>query len=140
LKIQVTENYKIEIGGQILDFGHKGKVSHIVYLFYLINHNGGFGRKDLSIGGVAREKFMSLYNHIYSKIYEDEVDRYVKGITSVHSRISTRIKNQLNIEALAHKYGFNSSNTKQDVTVYNIDISPEHLSIPSDLLGFKVSC
>jgi hypothetical protein len=139
LKIQVTENYKIEIGGHLLDFGHKGKLSHIVYLFYLINHNGGFGRKDLSTGGVAREKFMALHNHIYGKIYEDEVDRYVRGITPVHSRISTRLKNQLNIEALAHKYGFNSSKTKQDVTVYNIDISPEHLSIPSDLLGFKVS-
>ena len=139
LKIQVTKNYKIEIGGHPLDFGHKGKLSHIVYLFYLINHNGGFGRKDLSTGGVAREKFMLLYNHIYSKIYEDEVNRYVKSITSVHSRISTRIKNQLNIEALAHKYGFNSSNTKQDVTVYYIDISPEHLSIPSDLLSFKVN-
>ena len=82
---------------------------------------------------------MLLYNHIYSKIYEDEVNRYVKSITSVHSRISTRIKSQLNIEALAHKYGFNSSNTKQDVTVYYIDISPEHLSIPSDLLSFKVN-
>ena len=139
LKIQVTENYKIEIGGQPLDFGHKGKLSHVVYLFYLINHKSKFGRKDLSIGGVAHEKFMLLYNHIYSKIYEDEVNRYVKSITSVHSRISTRIKNQLNIEALAHKYGFNSSNTKQDVTVYYIDISPEHLSIPSDLLSFKVN-
>ena len=140
LKIQVTENYKIEIGGHPLDFGHKGKLSHIVYLFYLINHNGGFGRKDLSKGGIAREKFMLLYNHIYSKIYDDEVDRYVKSITTVHSRISTRLKNQLNIEALAHKYGFQSSNTKQDVTVYNIDISPEHLCVPAKLFDFRVSC
>ena len=140
LKIQVTKNYKIEIGGHPLDFGHKGKRSHIAYLFYLINHNNRFGRMDLLRGGVAREKFMALHNHIYGKIYEDEADRYVNNINSTHSRISTRLKNQLNIEALAHKYGFSSSKIKQDVTVYYIDISPEHLSIPSDLLSFKVSC
>ena len=140
LKIQVTKNYKIEIGGHPLDFGHKGKRSHIAYLFYLINHNNRFGRMDLLRGGVAREKFMALHNHIYGKIYEDEVDRYVNNINPTHSRISTRLKNQLNIEALAHKYGFSSSKIKQDVTVYYIDISSEHLSIPSKLLDFKVSC
>jgi hypothetical protein len=83
---------------------------------------------------------MALHNHIYGKIYEDEVDRYVNNINPTHSRISTRLKNQLNIEALAHKYGFSSSKIKQDVTVYYIDISSEHLSIPSKLLDFKVSC
>ena len=64
MKIQVTENYKIEIGGQPLDFGHKGKLSHVVYLFYLINHKVGLDVRIFQEGGVAQEKFMLLYNHL----------------------------------------------------------------------------
>jgi hypothetical protein len=139
LKIEITQDHEIKIGGQIIDFGHKGKVSHIVYLFYLINHGVGIGRKDLSKEGIVREKFMSLYNHVYNKIYDDEVDRYVNSITSVHSRISTRLKNQLNIESLAHKYGFNSSKIDQDISVYNIDVSQKYLILPSTLNTFKIN-
>jgi hypothetical protein len=139
LKIEVTPDYDIKIGGQIIDFGHKGKISHIVYLFYLINYENGIGSKDLSKQGIVREKFKSLHKKIYENIYEDEIDRYVKNITSVHSRISTRLKNQLKIESLAHKYGFKSSKTNQDVYVYNIDLSQEHLILPTELNTFKIS-
>lgn len=139
LKIEVTQDYEIKIGGQIIDFGHKGKISHVVYLFYLINHDIGIGRNDFSKEGIVREKLKSLYNQIYNKIYDDEIDRYVKSITSVHSRISTRLKNQLKIESLAHKYGFNSSKTSQDVTVYNIYLSQDYLELPSTLNTFKIN-
>lgn len=139
LKIEVTPDYDIKIGGQIIDFGHKGKISHIVYLFYLINHEIGIGSKDLSKLGIVREKFKSLHKKIYENIYDDEIDRYIKNITSVHSRISTRLKNQLKIESLAHKYGFKSSKTRQDIYIYNIDISKEHLELPPDLNTFKIN-
>ena len=139
LKIEVTQDYEIKIGGQIIDFGHKGKISHVVYLFYLINHDIGIGSKDFSKEGVVREKLKSLYNQIYNKIYDDEIDRYVKSIRSVHSRISTRLKNQLKIESLAHKYGFNSSKTSRDVTVYNIYLSQDYLVLPSRLNTFKIN-
>lgn len=139
LKIEVTQDYDIKIGGQIIDFGHKGKVSHIVYLFYLINQGIGIGRKDLSKDQKVREKFKSLYNHIYVKIFDDEIDRYINTITSVHSRISTRLKNQLKIESLAHRYGFNSTKTDQDVSIYNIDVSQEHLILPPELNSFKIN-
>ena len=97
------------------------------------------GSKDFSKEGVVREKLKSLYNQIYNKIYDDEIDRYVKSIRSVHSRISTRLKNQLKIESLAHKYGFNSSKTSRDVTVYNIYLSQDYLVLPSRLNTFKIN-
>jgi hypothetical protein len=138
-KKEVIEKYKIKIGGEIIEFGHKGKISHIVYLFYLINPDLGIGSEDLSKQGIVREKFKSLYKKIYEEIYDDEVDRYIKNITSVHSRISTRLKNQLKIESLAHKYGFNSTKVAQDVYVYNIDVSQEHLILPPELNTFKIN-
>lgn len=138
-KKEEIEKYKIKIGGQIIEFGHKGKISHIVYLFYLINPNLGIGSEDLSKQGIVREKFKLLYKKIYEEIYDDEVDRYIKNITSVHSRISTRLKNQLKIESLAHKYGFNSTKVAQDVYVYNIDVSQEHLILPPELNSFKIN-
>ena len=138
-KKEVIEKYKIKIGGEIIEFGHKGKISHIVYLFYLINPDLGIGSEDLSKQGIVREKFKSLYKKIYEEIYDDEVDRYIKNITSVHSRISTRLKNQLKIESLAHKYGFNSTKIAQDVYVYNIDVTQDHLILPPELNTFKIS-
>ena len=138
LKIQVLEDYTINIGGQAIDFGHKGKMSHVVYLFYLINNQVGIGKKDLIAEGKARDKFILLYNHIYKRVYDDEVNRYVNNITSVHSRISTRLKNILNIESLAHKYGFSSKKIDQDVSVYSIDIDNNHLIFPSELKEFTV--
>jgi hypothetical protein len=138
-KKEVIEKYKIKIGGEIIEFGHKGKFSHIVYLFYLINPDLGIGSEDLSKQGIVREKFKSLYKKIYEEIYDDEVDRYIKNITSVHSRISTRLKNQLKIESLAHKYGFNSTKIAQDVYVYNIDVTQDHLILPPELNTFKIS-
>ena len=139
LKIEVTQDYEIKIGGQIIDFGHKGKLYHVVYLFYLININVGIGSNELSKQGIVREQFKSLYNHLYKKIYDYEIESYIKNITSIHSRISTKLKNQLNIESLAHKYRFNSSKTRQDVYVYNIDVSQEDLVLPSILNTFKIS-
>ena len=138
LKIQVLDDYIINIGGQTIDFGHKGKMSHVVYLFYLINNQIGIGKKDLIAEGKARDKFILLYNHMYKRIYDDEVNRYVNNITSVHSRISTRLKNILNIESLAHKYGFRSKKIDQDVSVYSIDIDNNHLIFPSELKEFTV--
>ena len=138
LKIQVLDDYIINIGGQTIDFGHKGKMSHVVYLFYLINNQIGIGKKDLIAEGKARDKFILLYNHMYKRIYDDEVNRYVNNITSVHSRISTRLKNILNIESLAHKYGFSSKKIDQDVSVYSIDIDNNHLIFPSELKEFTV--
>lgn len=138
LKIEVSGDYKLSIGGQSIDFGHKGKMSHVVYIFYLINNHIGIGKRDLLKSGKAREKFKNLYNHLYKSIYDDEMNRYVNNITSVHSRISTRLKNQLNIESLAHKYGFNSEKVNQDITVYSIDVNKENLILPFDLKEFML--
>ena len=82
---------------------------------------------------------------ILQKNYDDAKKIYENGLNEEEDVEQLEItlgslKNQLNIEALAHKYGFSSSKIKQDVTVYYIDISSEHLSIPSKLLDFKVSC
>ena len=138
LRVEVSEDYSISIGGQSIDFGHKGKRAHVIYLFFLINNHLGIGRRDLMDNGRARSKFIELYNHIYKKIYDDEVNSYVKNITSVHSRISTLLKNTLTIESLAHKYGFSSKKIDQDVSVYSIDIDNNHLIFPSELKEFTV--
>ena len=138
LRVEVSEDYSISIGGQSIDFGHKGKRAHVIYLFFLINNHLGIGRRDLMDNGRARTKFIELYNHIYKKIYDDEVNSYVKNITSVHSRISTLLKNTLTIESLAHKYGFSSNKIDQDVSVYSIDIDNNHLIFPSELKEFRV--
>lgn len=96
----------------------------------------GIGKRDLSDNGKARSKFIGLYNHIYKKIYDDEIKSYITSITSVHSRISTLLKNTLTIESLAHKYGFSSKKIDQDVSVYSIEVSKEHLIYPSELEAF----
>jgi hypothetical protein len=139
LKVEVSNNFEINIGGQKIDFGHKGKMSHVVYLFFLLNNRVGIGKKDLSENGSARDKFISLYNHLYKKVYPEELNSYVNNITSVHSRISNRIKNTLNIEALAYKYGFSSRKINQDVTVYSIDVSIKNLYYPLDLKQFIIT-
>jgi translation initiation factor IF-1 len=138
-KKEVIEKYKIKIGGQIIEFGKKGKLYHVAYLFYLINPDLGIGSNDLSKQGIVREKFKSLYVLIYKNIYDYEIESYIKNITSIHSRISTKLKNQLSIESLAHKYGFKSKKISQDVSVYNIDLSKEHLILPPELNTFKIS-
>ncbi len=138
-KKEVIEKYKIKIGGQIIEFGKKGKLYHVAYLFYLINPDVGIGSDDLSKQGIIREKFKSLYNHIYIKIYDYEIESYIKNITSIHSRISTKLKNQLSIESLAHKYGFISDKIAQDVSVYYIKVSQEHLILPPELNSFKIN-
>jgi len=138
LKIEVSENYSISIGGQIIDFGHKGKVSHTVYLFYLLNNHLEIGQKDLYKDGKARSCFISLYNHLYKKIYDNEVNTYLEGIRTRHSRISNRLKNIMNIESLAHKYGFSSRKNSLGKTVYSINISKEHLIYPSELEEFII--
>ena len=138
LKIEVSENYSISIGGQIIDFGHKGKVSHTVYLFYLLNNHLEIGQKDLYMDGKARSCFISLYNHLYKKIYDNEVNTYLEGIRTRHSRISNRLKNIMNIESLAHKYGFSSRKNSLGKTVYSINISKEHLIYPSELEEFII--
>jgi hypothetical protein len=99
----------------------------------------GIGSDDLSKQGIIREKFKSLYNHIYIKIYDYEIESYIKNITSIHSRISTKLKNQLSIESLAHKYGFISDKIAQDVSVYYIKVSQEHLILPPELNSFKIN-
>ena len=136
LRVEVSEDYSISIGGQKIDFGRKGKRAHVIYLFYLINNHLGIGKRDLSDNGKARSKFIGLYNHIYKKIYDDEIKSYITSITSVHSRISTLLKNTLTIESLAHKYGFSSKKIDQDVSVYSIEVSKEHLIYPSELEAF----
>ncbi len=139
LKIEVTQDYEIKIGGQIIDFGHKGKLYHVVYLYYLINLDVGIGSNDFSKQGIVREQFKSLYNHLYKKIYDYEIESYIKNITSIHSRISTKLKNQLSIESLAHKYGFKSKKISQDISVYNIELSKDYLALPSTLNTFKIN-
>jgi hypothetical protein len=136
LTIKVSNDYDISIGGQLINFGHKGKRAHVIYLFYLINNHLGIGKKDLTDNGKARKKFIALYNHLYKKIFDDDVNSYVNNITSVHSRISTLLKNTLTIESLAHKYGFSSKKIDQDVSVYSIEVSKEHLIYPSELEAF----
>lgn len=138
LRVEVSEDYSISIGGQSIDFGHKGKRAHVIYLFFLINNHLGIGRKDLMVNGKARSKFTGLYNHIYKMLFDEDLNSYVKNITSVHSRISTLLKNTLTIESLAHKYGFSSRKVDQDVSVYFIDVDDEHLFIPSELKKFAV--
>jgi hypothetical protein len=138
-KKEVIEKYKIKIGGQIIEFGGKGKLYHVAYLFYLINPDVGIGSNDLSKQGIVREKFKSLYVHIYKNIYDYEIESYIKNITSIHSRISTKLKNQLSIESLAHKYGFISEKIAQDVSVYYINVSQDYLVLPPELNTFKIN-
>ena len=138
LRVEVSEDYSISIGGQSIDFGHKGKRAHVIYLFFLINRHLGIGKRDLMHNGNARKHFRNLYNHIYKKLFDEDLNSYANNIRSVHSRISTLLKNTLTIESLAHKYGFSSRKVDQDVSVYFIDIDDEHLFIPSELKQFAV--
>lgn len=136
-------DYDIKVGGKFIDFGHKGKLSLTAYLFYLINHNVGipknqFEKRSSNPQKAARIKFIKLYEKMYGRLFDDEMDKYVRDIRSVHSRISTRLKNQLSIEDIAHMYGFASEKVSQDVSNYIIKVSSNHLILPDELLEFRL--
>lgn len=142
LKVQINENYDLFIGEQKIDFGPKEGVSKVVYLFYLINSGIQFGKKEfksISGGSIYKEKYKELYRKVVGYVDDSSVESYIKSMTSYHSRISTRLKNQLTIEAIAHRYRFQSVKIEQDVTVYYIDVDRDKLSMPKDLHSFRIS-
>lgn len=149
LKIEVKKNidnkeYSVYIGGTLIDFGHKGKLSLTAYLFYLINHNIGiskndFARKADNPQNQARLMFMKLYEQLYGSFYDFEMDIYVRDIRSVHSRISSRFLNQIQVDEIAQLYSFKSEKISQDITNYKLDLKSHLVNLPSELMQFRLS-
>lgn len=149
LKIEVKKNmdhkdYSVYIGGSLIDFGHKGKLSLTAYLFYLINHNIGISKNDFvrkadNPQNQARLMFMNLYKQLYGSFYDFEMDIYVRDIRSVHSRISTRFMKQIQLDEIAQLYSFKSEKISQDVTNYKLELKSHFVNIPSELMQFRLS-
>ena len=162
LKVEVKLDYNtkgnggrpscsISIGGQIIDFGNLTQSSHIItYLFYLINSNLGISKKDfrkkvkIEIGGQTKEvdsphktKYRELYKMLKGELYDREWNSYLRSISSYHSRISTLIMNQMDIEDIGNMYRFDSKR-KGDITYYFVNVEPENLILPEELLNFRV--
>lgn len=134
-------NCGISIGGQLVDFGNIKRSSHIItYLFYLINARLDIGKSDFEGKGYenTRENYERLHELLKGKLYEDKFKSYLNSMTSYHSRISTRLLNQMNIEDVGHMYRFQSRFIDQDVSVYSIHVEPENLILPEELLEFRV--
>lgn len=131
----------ISIGGQTVDFGNIKRSSRIItYLFYLINAKIEIGRHDFEGRGYqnTRENYEGLHELLKGRLYESKFKSYLKSMTSYHSRISTHIINQMDIEDIGHMYRFHSKFIDQDVSVYSIHVEPENLILPEELLKFRV--
>ena len=149
LTIEVTDDYQIFIGGNEFKFDVRAKKSKITYLFYLINQGKEIGKYDFE--GYhdhkdAYEKFKSLHEKLNGKTYDYEIESYLKDPSYRHTKIYNRMKEIFHSEFIANKYRIASTSEtvgegkrSLTVTTYNIDVEPNNLRIPADLLEFRVS-
>ncbi|MDB9882000.1 hypothetical protein OAD66_02585 [Bacteroidia bacterium] len=131
----------ISIGGQTVDFGNIKRSSRIItYLFYLINANIEIGKRDFEGKGYknTKENYERLHELLKGKLYERNFKSYLNSMTSYHSRISTLIENQTDIDDVGHMYRFHSKFIDQDVSAYSIHVEPENLILPKELLEYRV--
>lgn len=133
-------DFDLYMGGKKIDFG-KAKKLKVIYIFYLINYHLKIGKHSFAKkneSSVFKSNYKNLYEKLIGQTNELEINSYINSMTSYHSRILTRLKNQLQIESLAEKYKLTSKFEEQDKSVYWVEVEAKNIIIPVELEKYRV--
>ena len=141
-KIYARPRCRMKIGNKTINFGRRGELMTVRYVFYLINHNLPIGKYDFIGDGVyndAAEKYKLLYEKIQGSVTSKTLGDYIDNLSKLHDRISNRIINEVQNDYIGDLYSLRSLKTNKTDTCYIINVEPDNIDIPEELMEFRVA-
>jgi len=141
-KIHARPKCVITIGKKAINFGRRGELMTVRYVYYLINHNLPIGKYDFIGDGVyndAAEKYKLLYEKIQGSVTSKTLGDYIDNLSKLHDRISNRIINEVQNDYIGDLYSLRSLKTNKTDTCYIINVEPDNIDIPEELMEFRVA-
>ncbi|MBR9859977.1 hypothetical protein GYB22_04385 [bacterium] len=140
-KVKARPRCLVTIGGRKINFGRGDELRTVRYVFYLINHNLPIGKYDFIGDGVyndAAEKYKLLYDKIQGSVTSKTLGDYIDNLPKLHDRISNRILNEVQNEYIGNLYSLKSLKTNKTDTCYIVNVEPDNIDIPDELMEFRV--
>ena len=100
------------------------------------------GKYDFIGDGVyndAAEKYKLLYEKIQGSVSSKTLGDYIDNLPKLHDRISNRIINEVQNDYIGDLYSLKSLKTNKTDTCYIINVEPDNIDIPEELMEFRVA-